>query len=754
MIEALRTALAGRYDLQRELGAGGMATVYLAQDVRHGREVAIKVMRPEIAQSVGAERFLREIQLAARLSHPHILPLFDSGDADGMLYYVMPRVRGRSLRDRLDEVAVLPVPEAVRVATEVAEALHHAHAHGVIHRDIKPENILLQDGHALVADFGIGRAVGELGGETLTQAGASLGTPTYMSPEQAVGDPVDGRSDLYALGCVLYEMLVGEPPFTGPTVQAVIAKRFVQTPADVAGLREGIPKPVARAVQRALARTSVDRFETGAAFAEALRAPDEAVAQAEERSIAVLPFANLSTDPDNEFFADGITEEILGALAQNRELRVAGRSSSFALKGKGFSAEEAATRLKVRTVLEGSVRRAGTRVRIAVQLTDASRGYQMWSERYDRDAADVFAVQDEIARAIAGKLDVTLARPAEAIAQRGSTDLEAYDAYLKGRVLLARRGGAVHEAIRCFEYALARDPDFGLAWAALANAYVVQGYWGNVDPAAVSGRVREAVNNAVRLAPGAAEAHAIEAMASLMFEWKIDAAEQAFQQAMALDRNYLQSGMWYWQFLRAHMYGEWDRAVAAMIAIVERDPQSAIIAGAVAVLLGTARQGDEALRWVERAAALDANAFLTHFGRQVAHLARRDYDAAIHASQAALLVSGRQSNALCMLGLARAGSGDHEGARDILNEMFARERREFMPCTNMAALAAAIGDPEQAMRLVETALARKEPTLLANMLGWPGFEPLQRIPAFDEIVRRVGLPGYGRYPVNPLDRPT
>ena len=275
-----------------------MATVYLSRDNRHDRSVAVKVLRPEIAQSIGSDRFLREIHLAAKLSHPHILPLFDSGESDGCLYYVMPNVEGQSLRDRIDAEGMLPIEDALKVTREVADALDYAHRNGVVHRDIKPENIMLHDGHALVADFGIGKALSTVDDQVFTQTGVSVGTPAYMSPEQASGDTVDGRSDIYSLGCVLYEMLTGEQPFTGPTAQAVIAKRFVQTPADVSGLREGVSRVVARVVQRALAREPIDRFETGANLIAAL-AQSESASRAEspEKSIAVLPFANMSTDP-------------------------------------------------------------------------------------------------------------------------------------------------------------------------------------------------------------------------------------------------------------------------------------------------------------------------------------------------------------------------------------------------------------------------------------------------------------------------
>ena len=325
----------GGFTIERELGRGGMATVYLAHDPRHDRQVALKVLHPDVAQSIGSERFLREIHLAAKLAHPHILPLFNSGEADGYLYYVMPNVEGLSLRDRLRSEGKLPIADALRVVREVADALDYAHRHGVVHRDIKPENIMLHDGHAMVADFGIGKALSAIDDRLLTQTGVSVGTPAYMSPEQAAGDVVDGRSDIYSLGCVLYEMLTGEQPFSGPTAQAVIAKRFLQTPADVSGLREGVSRVIAKVVQRALAREPVDRFETGAGLIAALAMTESASPfESLERSIAVLPFANLSASAEDEYFSDGITDEVINALSHLSGVRVASRTSAFVFKGQ------------------------------------------------------------------------------------------------------------------------------------------------------------------------------------------------------------------------------------------------------------------------------------------------------------------------------------------------------------------------------------------------------------------------------------
>src|SRR5881394_2714085 len=394
-------SLADRYRIERELGAGGMATVFLAHDVKHDRDVAIKVMHPEIAQSLGTERFLREIAMTANLRHPHILPLYDSGAAAGIAYYVMPFIEGGSLRDRLDRDRQLPIEDAVRIACEVLEALRYAHAHGVVHRDIKPENIIFSAGRALVTDFGIARAVSAASLEALTIDGA-VGTPAYMSPEQASQSPqLDGRSDIYSLGCTLYEMLTGSVPFTGATAQAVMARHLLDVVPPIRSVRPAVRHALEQAVLTALAKAPADRFATAGQFARALNAPDEVTLDGEGgESIAVLPFANLSGDADFEYFSEGIAEEIINALTQLPGLRVAARTSSFAFRGEGIDLAEVGAKLKVGTVLVGSVRRAGNRLRISAQLVKVADGYHLWSERYDREMTDVFAIQDEIAKAI------------------------------------------------------------------------------------------------------------------------------------------------------------------------------------------------------------------------------------------------------------------------------------------------------------------------------------------------------------------
>ena len=735
----LRAAIADRYRIERELGAGGMATVYLARDIRHDRDVAVKVLRPELAQSLGRDRFLREIKLAARLSHPHILPLFDSGDADGQLYYVMPNVEGQSLRDRLDAERQLPIAEAVRIACEIAAALDHAHRNGIVHRDIKPENVMLQDGHVLVADFGIGKVLSDVDGQTFTQAGMSVGTPAYMSPEQAVGEAVDGRSDIYSLGCVLYETLVGEPPFTGPNVQAVIAKRFVQTPAEVTALRQGVPRPVARALQRALARTPIDRPETAAELLAALREPDTTGLPAPNappaQSIAVLPFVNLSPDRDNDYFGDGIAEDIINALARVDGLHVAARMSAFSFKGRNADLRTVGEQLNVATVLQGSVRKAGNRLRITAQLMAVSDGYQLWSERYDREMVDVFAVQDEIAGAIAERLQLTFEKSRNTAVKATTAEVQAYELVVRGRSLTAQRGRAILEAIDCFERAIALAPDNAAAHAALGNAYRVKAQYMLATAAECHPKVEAELTRALELDPENAEAMGNLATFLVAAHIDIDRGFALWERALALDPRLsevrtLYAG-WGLGVLRggcddAHAEQELRRAVAD-------DPRNPICSTVFAIGFGILGRPHEGAAEVRRACEIDPAAFAPRYALAWCLTWARETEEGMKVLEGAIEQFGRHPWLLQVLTGLYMQRGDRTRAEAVHAELEARAVTSRITFYTRAVSALYLGRIDEA---VDHALRSAE---LKDALGpiwyrWPDIEALQAHPRYAEIL--------------------
>jgi len=504
-----------------------MATVYLAEDLKHHRKVAVKVLRAELAAALGPERFLREIETTANLRHPNILPLFDSGEADSFLFYVMPFVEGESLRDRLNREKQLPIGDAVRIATEVAGALGYAHDRGVIHRDIKPENILLERGHAVVADFGIARAASAAGAGRLTQTGMAIGTPVYMSPEQSVGEgELDGRSDLYALGSVLYEMLAGEPPYTGSTAQAIIAKRFREPVPQISTLRQTVPPALEAILNRVLAKAPVDRFATAEEFSAALQSPAEPAAArpaaVDEFWVAVLPFKHSGASADLAALAEGLAEEIITGLSRFSYLRVVAHGSTQQLTPDAGDVRTIGAKIGARYVIEGSLRQAGSALRVAVQLVDTSSGAHLWAETYDRafQPENIFALQDDLVPRIVstvadahGVLPHTLS---ESLRGRSPDQLSPYEAVLRSFGYGYRMTPEEHLLVRgALERAVQQAPGYADAWGMLSLVYTEEFSNGfNIRPDPL-GRALQAARQAADTAPSSALAY--NAMARALF---------------------------------------------------------------------------------------------------------------------------------------------------------------------------------------------------------------------------------------------
>src|SRR5216117_1940658 len=735
--DRLTAALAGRYVIERELGSGGMATVYLAHDVKHHREVALKVLRPELAAALGPDRFLREVEIAARLNHPHILALYDSGETNGFLFYVMPYVAGESLRHRLEREKQLPVEEALAITRHIASALGHAHAQHIIHRDVKPENILLYEGEAMVADFGIALAVSGTAGR-LTERGVWVGTPEYMSPEQALGeDSLDARSDVYSLGCVLYELLVGEPPYTGPTAQAVIAKRLAGPAPGVRRLRATVPGGVEQALLKALATVPADRFASAAAFAEALAQPG-AVRPA-PKSIAVLPFTNLSPDPENTYFADGITEDIIAQLSKIRALKVISSTSVMPLKKREQSLREIGARLEGAAVLEGSVRRDGDRVRIVAQLIDAETDHHLWAETYDRQLTDIFVIQTDVALQIAAALKTELSPDERTRLRREPTrDLQAYQLYLQARQCSFRyTQEGIRKGIEYFQQAIVKDPGYALAYVGLALVYAELGLGhgaGALKPRAAYQQARKAVAKALELDDGLGEAHGMLAFLKFVCDFDWSGAELEFKRAFELSPGSADTYDLYGHMLSA--LERYDEAVDALTRAQQLDPL-AHRSDLAATLLRVGRY-DEAVRAAALVIDLDPHYSMGHATLGWVYLKKGMYAKGLAELERAIALAPGNTLFLAQLGQAYALVGQGERARDVLRQLQGLSQRRYVSPYHMAYVYTGLGESERALDSLERAYEERT----GGLYGIKGsflFTTLRSHPRFTALLRKMNL---------------
>ena len=793
--QRLRLALAGRYTLESSIGAGGMATVYLARDVKHSREVAIKVLRAEVAGVLGAERFLREIAVTASLEHPNILPLLDSGNADGQLYYVMPLVKGESLRDRITRDRQLPIDESLHIIAQVSAALTYAHSHGVIHRDVKPENIMLSEGQARVVDFGIARALSTVPGQTLTGTGLVVGSPAYMSPEQGSGErEVDSRSDVYATGCVLYEMLAGVPPFSGATIQSLIRQHLIAPPPDVRQLRPSVPPPVVAAITRALAKVPADRFSSPTLFAAALsdsndtllpqadvtphsarrlRAVTERMAQLRwpvavvvgmlvvvsavvalrfardhrpvkpdaKPRVAVLPFRNIGGG-DDEYFADGITEEITSRLTTISAISVVSRTTALSYKGTAKPLRDIARELGVAYILEGTVRTerladGSSQMRVTPELVPADNDSPLWTDRFTVSIAPgaLFTVQAQIAERVANAFNVSIAAGERSVLTRQDTkSTEAHIAFLQGRFSQSRTSEAgIADAMRYFALAIAADSTYARAWAGLASAYASASYYPNATIAdSVAFELSERyARHAIRLDSTLTDGYVVLASVLSFGRWQWADADAALRKALSLDPENARVLASRSTLLLA--LNRYDEALESAQRAVQLDPASSDFRHVCATALAATGRLDDAISNDRMVLASTPTYLFARIGL-----------ADVAALKSGIPAMGRELLALApMSGIGRAMmkfDGTAGSKAEIVRAIAAlQSSNPGLDVARKGWLLAVIGEQDKALDAFEIAIRVRSPGGVSAQQFPTVRKALGASPRYQALVKRVGL---------------
>jgi serine/threonine protein kinase/Tfp pilus assembly protein PilF len=776
------------YRIVSKLGAGGMGDVYLAQDTKLDRRVALKILPQEFAADADRmRRFVLEAKSASALNHPNIITIYEIGETEETTFIATEYIEGKTLNN----CESLSLTAALDVATQIALALQAAHSAGIVHRDIKPENVMIRpDGLVKILDFGIAKlsgptaVAGRINKETDpeavtavkagTSAGMIIGTASYMSPEQARGKVIDARSDIFSFGVVLYEMLTGRKAFDGENAMDVIGSIIADEPKPINQVLLELPLEIDRIVNRALRKDREARYQTANDLVNDLKSlqkrlefeaelertsppPKKAEARTQiiraettaktepQNSIAVLPFANMSNDTENEYFCDGLAEELLNALAKIEDLKVAARTSAFSFKGKHTNVSEIGHALSVKTVLEGSVRKSGSRVRITVQLISAADGYHLWSERYDREMQDIFDVQDEITQAIVDALKLKLFGKEKALVMKRYTDnTEAYELFLKGRYYFNKHaGGGWLKALEYFEQAIEKEPEYAPAYAWISISLTHAWYFGVLSSDEAVPKSKAAANRAREIDNDLAEAHSALGNIHFYNEWDWQKAEHAYKRAIEINPNSADAGMWYGLFLTSRE--RFDEAINEGSRTVELDPLSLFLNLNVGwIYLFADRLGDT-LAQVRRMIEIEPNFNGAYWQLGMVHLLKGRYEEAREEYRKAVAL-GSYPTTLSILGVACARLGKRDEAFDVLNQLLEMKQQQPVAAFDIARVYGGLDENDKTFEWLEKAVAERNGELVflnletkigtGDMFG----KDIRRDPRFQVILRRIGVP--------------
>jgi len=741
-----KDTMVSHYRIIEKIGAGGMGEVYLAYDTELNRKVALKFLPPHLCENEDCrKRFKREAQATAKLSHPNIIHVYEVSEYQGRPFFAMEHVEGHSLREVIKQ-GKLTVTETIALTMQICEGLQEAHEAGIIHRDIKPSNIIIdRKGRPKLLDFGLAAIKGT---DKLTKTGSTLGTVGYMSPEQARGNIVDYRTDIWSLGVVFYEMITGELPFKADFDQATIYLILNEEPPSIKSRRSDVPNDLERIIEKALAKGTRERYESAQDLKKDLEslvktrrlgsAGGKASAQESQPSIAVLPFRDMSSQRDQEYFCEGIAEELINALVKLEGLRVAARTSAFQFKDRDSDIQKIGEQLKVKTVLEGSIRKSGNRLRITTQLINIEDGFHIWSEKYDRDLDDIFAIQDEITLAIVDKLKIKLlGEERSALIKRHTADREAHNLYLKGLYFWNRRlEGGMKKAMEYFHQAIEKDPEYALAHVGVADTYNISGFFGFFPPEETFPKAIAAAKKALEIDDTLGEAHASLAWFYTFYQWDWSAAENEFKRAIELNPNYATAHEWYGVYLFA--MGRFDEAIAETERARDLDPLSPIINAIVGVAYYFTSRYEESIKNHQKTLELDPNFLLANTWIVLAYVANGMCESAVRTIRRVEASAVEHAYSLGYFGFACGVCGQEEDALrtlDILNEL---AKKRYVSPVHQANVLLGLGRMDEVFDLLEKAYVERNP-MLAFAKTSPFFDPILSDTRGKELLRKIGF---------------